>query len=122
MHADITQSLSREALQRLAPSILATGAHPRVTSRYQFISTLDLIQGLEPEGWLPVQASESRARTEDRYGFVKHLLRFRRFDGRLPLVGDSWPEIVLVNSHDGSCTYQLHTGLFRLVCSNGCAA
>ena len=113
------QPLSHEDLQRLAPSVLATGAHHRVTSRYQFISTLDLIQGLEQEGWFPVQASESRARTEDRDGFVKHLLRFRRFDGRLPLVGDSFPEIVLLNSHDGSCTYQLHAGLFRLVCSNG---
>jgi hypothetical protein len=114
-----TQPLSRAALQQLAPSVLATGAHHRVTCRYQFISTLDLIQGLEQEGWFPVQASESRARTEDRYGFVKHLLRFRRFDGRLPLVGDSFPEIVLVNSHDGSCTYQLHAGLFRIICGNG---
>ena len=114
-----TQPLSREELQQLAPSVLATNAHPRVTSRYQFISTLDLIQGLEQEGWFPVHAAESRAHTEDRYGFVKHLLRFRRFDGRLPLVGDSWPEIVLLNSHDGSSTYQLHAGLFRLVCSNG---
>ena len=62
-----SQSLSRQDLQRLAPPILATGAHHRVTSRYQFISTLDLIQGLTQEGWLPVHATESRARTEDRY-------------------------------------------------------
>ncbi len=114
-----TQPLSREELQQLAPSVMATGAHYRVTARYQFISTLELIEGLKQAGWFPVSASESRARTEDRYGFVRHLLRFRRFDERLPLVGDSFPEIVLLNSHDGSCTYQLHAGLFRLVCSNG---
>jgi hypothetical protein len=29
------------------------------------------------------------------------------------------PEVVLVNSHDKSSAYQLHCGLFRLVCTNG---
>ncbi|HYQ93048.1 MAG TPA: DUF932 domain-containing protein [Candidatus Competibacteraceae bacterium] len=114
-----TQPLTRDELQRLAPSGFATGAHHRVTARYQFISTLDLIEGLEQEGWFPVSASESRARTADRDGFTQHLLRFRRLDGRVPLVGDSFPEIVLINSHDGSCAYRLHAGLFRLACSNG---
>src|ERR1700736_5400545 len=39
--------------------------------------------------------------------------------------GTSWeknqvrPEVVLVNSHDKSSAYQLHCGLFRLVCTNG---
>ncbi|HYQ90598.1 MAG TPA: DUF932 domain-containing protein [Candidatus Competibacteraceae bacterium] len=114
-----TQPLTRDELQRLAPSVFSTSAHPRVSTQYQFISTLDLIDGLEQEGWFPVKASESRARTADRDGFTKHLLRFRRLDGRVPLVGDSFPEIVLLNSHDGSCAYQLHAGLFRLACSNG---
>lgn len=30
------------------------------------------------------------------------------------------PEIILVNSHDGSSSYQLLSGFFRFVCSNGC--
>ena len=29
------------------------------------------------------------------------------------------PEVVLLNSHDKGSAYQLHCGLFRLVCSNG---
>ena len=31
----------------------------------------------------------------------------------------SGPRVVLVNSHDKSSAYQLHCGLFRLVCTNG---
>ena len=27
--------------------------------------------------------------------------------------------IVLINSHDGRCSYKLYSGIFRLVCSNG---
>ena len=29
------------------------------------------------------------------------------------------PEIVMVNSHDGSSSYQLRAGIYRLGCSNG---
>ncbi|ADJ29867.1 DUF932 domain-containing protein [Nitrosococcus watsonii] len=115
----MTQPLSENQLRERASSVFATTAHGRVSGRYQFISTLAMIEALEREGWSPVHAEESRVRIPDRKGFSKHLLRFRRFDDELPMVGDSFPEIVLVNSHDGSCAYQLHAGLFRLVCSNG---
>jgi hypothetical protein len=32
------------------------------------------------------------------------------------------PEIVLVNSHDGTSSYQIMAGFFRIVCSNGLIA
>ena len=34
-------------------------------------------------------------------------------------LGEGVPEVVLLNSHDGSSAYQLRAGLFRLVCLNG---
>lgn len=34
-------------------------------------------------------------------------------------VGDVVPEVVLINSHDGTSTYKLIAGLHRLICSNG---
>ena len=114
-----TQPLTEAQLRHYAPSIFATGAHGAVSERYQFIATTALIDGLADEGWLPVYAAETRVRRPDKHGFAKHLLRFRRLDEAFPMVGDSFPEIVLVNSHDRSCAYRLHAGLFRLVCSNG---
>jgi hypothetical protein len=53
-------------------------------------------------------------------GFQKHLIRFARAEHLA-----TWdknqvrPEVVLLNSHDKSSAYQLHCGLFRLVCLNG---
>jgi hypothetical protein len=44
-------------------------------------------------------------------------LRVRR-DG-MHAVGDSFRELVLINSHDGTSSYQLFSGVFRIVCSNG---
>ncbi|MCP4154104.1 MAG: DUF945 domain-containing protein [bacterium] len=119
MYDYCTTPLSEGQIHDKAPSVFATQAHSQVSNRYQFISTLEMIQGLGSEGWFPVHAQENRVRKTDREGYTKHLLRFRRFDEKLPMVGDTLPEVVIVNSHDGSCSYQLHAGLFRLVCENG---
>jgi hypothetical protein len=32
---------------------------------------------------------------------------------------DSVPEVVFLNSHDGTSSYQLRVGIFRVVCTNG---
>ncbi len=34
-------------------------------------------------------------------------------------VNDLLPEIVVFNAHDGTASFQLHAGIFRLVCENG---
>ena len=52
-------------------------------------------------------------------GFAKHMIRLRRDLQGLRQVGDSVPEVVLLNSHDGTSSYQLMMGWFRLVCLNG---
>lgn len=35
------------------------------------------------------------------------------------MTGKQVPEIILLNSHDGSSSYQMLPGLFRFVCQNG---
>src|SRR5204862_239700 len=53
-----------------------------------------------------------------RRGFQKHLLRFRLATQMETL--DEWNvELVLVNSHDAGCAYQLHAGIYRRICANG---
>ncbi|MDE9567420.1 DUF945 domain-containing protein, partial [Xenorhabdus bovienii] len=47
---------------------------------------------------------------------ARHMLRLRR-EGEILL--DDVPEIILVNSHDGSSSYQMIPGVFRFVCNNG---
>mgnify|MGYP002788880174 FL=1 len=37
-------------------------------------------------------------------------------------MGDTFPEVVLVNSQDGTSAYQLMAGVFRMVCLNGMIA
>ena len=115
-----TVAISDEELQRLAPSIFASQPIEGVSDRYSFLPTSSILKGMRENGWVPVRAEQQSVRTEARRGFQKHLIRFARIEHL-----DTWernqvrPEVVLLNSHDKSSAYQLHCGLFRLVCSNG---
>lgn len=114
-------ALTDEQLFKSAPSIFATEPWSEVSNRYTFIPTSHVVNSLRSEGFMPVKAMQSRSRTEEKKNFTKHMIRFRRIeDMEHALVpGMEVPEIVLVNSHDRSSSYQLSAGIFRVVCSNG---
>lgn len=106
-----------DTLRRWAPSILAEGPLDGVSKRYTFVPTASIVDGLRGHGWVPVAVEEQPIRIESRRGFQRHLLRLRLASQMVTL--DEWNiELVLVNSHDGGCAYQLHAGLFRRICSN----
>ena len=111
-------ALSEAILRQRAPSIYASGPMAGVSARYTFVPTARIVDGLGEHGWVPVVVEEQRSRTEARRGYQKHLLRFRRAEQMQTL--DEWNvELVLLNSHDKGCAYQLHAGIFRRICSNG---
>lgn len=115
-------ALSLDDLRRNAPSVFAENARPGVSSRYTFVSTAQVIDLLQGEGWEPVLARQQRVRLPDRQGFQMHELRFARRDdlGKSMFdVGDVRPELVLQNAHDGTRAYRIDAGLYRLVCRNG---
>lgn len=112
--------LTMDQLRAYAPSAFATEAHSSRSDRYTYIPTSEVIAGLMKEGFQPFKATQSRSRIEGKSEFTKHLIRFRHPDSMLALkVGDSVPEVVLINSHDGTSAYKLSAGLYRLACSNG---
>lgn len=116
--------LSNDDLVRFAPSVMAVEAHSSRTERFRPIPTLRVIDAMRAEGFVPVFATQSRSRDESKLGFTKHMLRFRRVqDMERPAttrkIGDTYAEAVLVNANDGTSSYKLYSGLFRLVCLNG---
>lgn len=115
-----TRALTDEEIRRAAPSVFAAEAHESRGERYGFIPTSDVLAGLRREGFEVFKAQQTRCRDEGKRAFTKHLLRLRHPDlGNVQTVGAEVPEIVLINSHDGTSSYQLLAGFFRLVCSNG---
>lgn len=109
--------LSDDEIRRLAPSIFAGGAHDSRSERYVHIPTTDLLASMRKEGFIPYSAKQAKSRDDDRRGFAKHMLRFRRADAELQ--NGVSPEVVLINSHDGSTAYKLLAGLIRFACLNG---
>ena len=120
--ARVFKALSSDDLRRCAPSVFAEHARPGVSARYTFVSTAQVVALLGAEGWEPVRASEQRVRLEDRIGYQMHEIRFARradLEAGAMQVGNTRPEMILQNAHDGSRAYRIDAGLYRLVCRNG---
>lgn len=113
------QPLTESQIMSAAPSVFASSAHESRSDRYAYIPTADILRGLAKEGFDVYSAKQSRARSDEKAGHTKHMLRLRHRSMQARVVGDSAPEIVLVNSHDGSSSYQMMGGMYRLACSNG---
>ncbi len=111
------EPISDEQMAAVAPSIFALAPHESRSDRYTQIPTSQVIAGLRSAGFQPFEVAQSGARDEGKRGHTRHMIRLRR-DG-LTVVGDAHPEIILVNSHDGTSAYHMMFGWFRLVCSNG---
>lgn len=110
--------LENDVLRVYAPSIFAEQPMQGVSESYSFLPTVHAVDAMRQAGWLPVWVSEQRVRLETRQGFQKHMIRFQRAD-QVGKAVEYLPEICLVNSHDRSSAYQLHAGIFRMICGNG---
>lgn len=108
--------LTNEQLYRAAPSIFAGEKHESRSDRYTYIPTIQVIDGLRSEGFLPFSVCQSKTRIEGKAEFTKHMIRLRQHD---QISANEANEIILINSHDGTSSYQMLAGLFRFVCRNG---
>lgn len=109
--------LNEEQLKEKVPSIFSAEASENTSEKYALIPTIDCVRGLEKHGFFPVSAQEGKCRDLEKKPYAKHLMRFRK-EG-LGSINGEVPEIVMVNSHNGACSYQLRAGVYRCVCSNG---
>ena len=110
--------LTREELMQHTPSVFGEEKHTSRSERYVYIPTITLLENLQREGFEPFFACQTRVRDQSRREHTKHMLRLRRTG---QIADKQVPEIILLNSHDGSSSYQMLPGLFRFVCQNGCA-
>jgi hypothetical protein len=108
--------LSDDQIRTVAPSIFADTPHESRSERYSYIPTAAVLTELRKEGFQPFMVCQTRVRHEDRRDYTKHMLRLRHAS---QINGAEANEIILLNSHDGSSSYQMLAGLFRFVCHNG---
>lgn len=104
--------MTLDQVKEVAPSVFATSASPKVSNRYTFVPTVDIVESFVTEGW---DISSVKQTGKGVYGL--HEIKFR--NGELPKVGDTLVEAVITNSHNGTSTLKISAGLFRLCCANG---
>ena len=111
--------LTDDQIRRVAPSVFADAPHEFRSERFSVIPTSQIVTGLRKEGFNVVQVSQAKTRDASRTDFTKHMLRLRRSTpNRIARLG-TFSQVVLVNANDGSSSYILSAGLFRLICLNG---
>lgn len=108
--------LSDDQIRAVAPSIFADAPHESRSQRYSYIPTATVLQELRGEGFEPFMVCQTRVRADDRRDYTKHMIRLRHAS---QINGREANEIILLNSHDGTSSYQMLAGMFRFVCQNG---
>lgn len=113
--------LTDAQLMRVAPSIFAQEAHDSRSDKYTYLPTIRIVERLRDVGFVPVEASQSRCILDDKRAYTKHRVRFMLAPSTdlQVRVGDVFPQVSLVNAHDGTSSYQMDAGLHRYVCGNG---
>ena len=96
--------LSDEQIAWVAPSIFAQGKHYSRSHRYAYIPTSEILRGLRHEGFEPFMVCQARVRDEGKREYTKHMLRLRHAS---QINGEEANEIILLNSHDGTSSYQM---------------
>ena len=117
----MTTTLSREQIASKAPAVLSNDYKETLSPRYTHIPTSVLLEDMNKLGWEVVDVKQQFSRKSTSMNHKKHLVIFR--NPNLVIKGkdgdDVYPQILIVNSHDGSSSFQFRAGIFRLVCSNG---
>jgi len=108
--------LDDNQIMRFAPSIFAQDKHESRSKIYTYIPTIEILQVLKKEGFFPFMVAQSRSRIEGKENFTKHMIRLRRPEN---INKNEVGEIILINSHDGTSSYQMMAGYYRFVCQNG---
>ena len=114
-------ALTNQEIAARCPQVFETSYSARRTQKYGQLTTATVIDSLRNVGYEVTNAFAQSVQAGKRPTIHnKHCVRLshRNFlDTLTP--ADTRPEIVIVNSHDGSSSFRIMAGIFRLVCENG---
>ena len=89
------------------------GAATGASKHYQFMTTSEVISGLNKMGWNVTDARQQKSK--EHADTTKHMLRFRNETfGTLGKNGNV-PEILFINSHDRTTSLNFHVGIFHVI-------
>lgn len=115
-------ALTPEQIAERAPQVYTQAPHDKVSDKYTFLPTYQIVEDMEKLGWLVADAKtmKSKNATQKKYG--KHIVMF--FHPEIFIKDDqggieAYPQIMIQNNHRGWGRFKFEIGIFRLVCTNG---
>ena len=99
-------------------AINAIAPYHRMSPRYGFTPTFKVVDTLKERGWEVTSVRQGSVRLPDKEGYQMHMVRMQN-PSLLGRMSDMQPELVLLNSHDGSRAFKLCVGFYVYACLNG---
>jgi hypothetical protein len=104
----------------LPPSVYSETHSDRMSEKYTHIKTNDVLTVFQDHGW---EVSSASAAKKGKVEHSRHLIRMRHRDYLDGFGADKiHPELIVLNSHNGSWALRMMMGVFRTVCANGMVA
>jgi len=103
------------AVRERAPALFATSAHPRMSERYSFTNTYDIVLQMHNRGFRVVSVSGGTSK------YKKLMVRMRNANYNSDQLTFA-PEAVLLDAHDGTSRLKLLLGAIKYACMNGVIA
>lgn len=100
-------------MHTLAPALFSKAAHPKMTQRYSFTNTYDILLHMHNRGFKV---------TSVQGGYTPYSKVLVRLRPQAYSYTDYAPELILLDSHDGSSRLKLFLGFITFLCMNGCMA
>lgn len=103
------------------PAVFSNTYAPTLSNEYQMYPSHQIIEVMDKAGMNLVEIRQQRSLKRDP-AFQEHMLRFRPRKAGVIMdahVGDTVPELIWCNSHNGRRRAQAFAGLYRMICSNG---
>jgi hypothetical protein len=102
-----------DAMYERAPALFTTTAHPKMSERYAFTNTYDILTHIHNKGFKVSSVQGG----QNKYAKVMVRMRHSAYDSR-----DEAPELIVIDSHDGSSRIKLCLGIIKFICMNGMIA
>jgi hypothetical protein len=109
-------------MQNIEATLNQSGRYAETTSpRFNPITTGQVIENLEGLGWVPFSSKVVKTRNLERRPYAKHLVCLKQKAEQAGQVGEYLPRLNLRNANDGTASFEVFAGFYRLICSNGLA-
>ena len=102
-----SKTYSLDEIKQIAPSVFTTEKASHLTDKYIQTPTSLVVEDLMKLGWQVTKAQEVKSKKYK--GFQKHIVVFRHPDIQIKGKNgdDSFPQILLTNSHDGKAAFKI---------------